>query len=161
MRWMYLSLALLGWSLTTAVQASWMDNSIVDRLTGRKIFRMESKSRTSVTVYGHAVSPSLVIQCVRSPDTDPTLGFFIVFPQVVGFSDTQMRYRFDDGPAESNGVGASRQGTYYQVITMGSFGDALRTAKRLRIDLQLPQSNAFLDFDTTNAGAAFEKVSCR
>ncbi len=142
-----------------SVSAAWKQSTFVDRLTGAKTIRSESRALAPVNIHGRATMPVLTLSCVRYSDSTSQIGVFIMFEQVVSFVDTTMRWRFDDGPAEERSVGASPRGTYFQITDLlGEFIDPLKQSSRLRVELKLPQTDAFMEFNTKGAADAVKKA---
>jgi hypothetical protein len=149
-----------AYTLQPSAQARWVASTTLDKLTDKKIARMESKSVTAVTIHGRTFHPILTLSCVHAADGAVYVGVFIIFPVVVSFADVRMRYRFDGGTVEERSAGASRTGTYYQVVEDGAFLEKLKHSSRLRIDLSLAAINAFMDFNTAGAAEAAAKAQC-
>ena len=145
---------------SSSASATWKDKARPDRLTGETIHRLETRAVAPVEVRGRVLTPSLVLQCIKTP-APQILGTFIVFDNVVSFSDTSMRYRIDGKPVEERGLGASRDGTYFQVVGADYFLDKIKASKRLRVEIRLPTTDAYVEFDTSAANEAIAKAACR
>jgi hypothetical protein len=153
---------LLGSTLAMPANGAWLKYSSVDRLTDQKRLQVETKSRVEAVVGGRSVFPVLTVSCVRPSDVPPYLGLFIVFPLAVRFSAPDIRYRFDERPVVERKAGASRDGTYFQIVGADHVAliTQLTASSCLRVELKIPTQDLFMDFDTRGGSAAFNKIGC-
>jgi hypothetical protein len=145
----------------TSAMAGWTERMRTDRLTDRKVVRMENAALASVDYYGRAIVPKLILQCITASEGSTYLGAFISFGDQVAIADAKIRYRFDNGVVETRLAGISDHGDYFEIVAADQeFLDELARSSRLRVELALLAGAAFMEFNTKGSDVAIAKAGC-
>ena len=87
----------------------------------------------------------------------------IRFSEPVSVTDTQARYRFDNGSVHNERIGVSARGDYFQFVIGPDtvLNELKESPSKLRAELDLPWAGSvLLEFNTAGAMEMMSRVSC-